>query len=50
MHGITAQTQTGYLRKKHSKEWRSGKALSLGVHSKGHRLRCQPGQASHGGS
>ena len=47
MHGIA--TQTGCLRKKHNKEWRFGKTLAFGLRSKGHRLRCQPGQASHGG-
>ena len=46
MYGIAAQT--GYLRKKHNKEWRFGKTLAFGLRSKGHRLRCQPGQASHG--
>ena len=37
MYGIAAQT--GCLRKKPNKEWRSGKALSFGLRSKGHRLR-----------
>ena len=51
MYGIA--TQTGYLRKKYNskklnKEWRSGKPLAFGLRSKGHLLRCQPGQASHG--
>ncbi len=42
-----AAAQTGCLSKKHNKEWRSGKLLPFGLRSKGHRLRCQPGQGSH---
>ena len=34
MYGIAAQTQTGRLRKKHNKEWLSGKALAFGLRSK----------------
>ena len=51
MYGIAAQTEClrkKYNSKKHNKEWRSGKALAFGLRSKGHHLRCQPGQASHG--
>ena len=42
-----AATQTGCLRKKHNKEWRSGRQLPFGLRSKGHRLRCQPDQGLH---
>ena len=38
MHGIAAQT--GCLRKKPNKAWRSGKVLAFGLRSKGHRLRA----------
>ena len=48
MYGIAAQTQTRRLCKKYNKEWLSGKALAFGVRSKGHCLRCQSSQASHG--
>ena len=37
------------LRKKYNKERCSGKPLSFGLRPKGYRLRCQLGQASHGG-
>ena len=54
MYGIAAQTEclrkkyNKYNSKKHNKEWRSSKALAFGLRSKGHRLHCQPSQASHG--
>ena len=52
MYGRAAQSgclRKKYNSKKHNKEWHSGRQLPFGVRSKGHRLRCQPGQASYGG-
>ncbi|MDO4794598.1 MAG: hypothetical protein Q4A28_01460 [Brachymonas sp.] len=42
------QRRPGVSRKKHNKEERSGKPLASGLYSKGHRLPCPLGQASHG--
>ena len=50
MYGIAAQSGCLHKKhnsKKHNKEWHSDKPLSFGLRPKGHRLRCQPGQASH---